>query len=413
MKILFFVAKFPCTSETFVLNQVTSMLDRGHDVRIYSWGKGDKSCNHKDIEKYGLRSKIIYMDMEVPKSHVIRLLKIVPRFLNMLVKYGWKIYRLFLPKYGHPLLSKNLMQCYIAQRFLKWSWNPDVIVSHFGDNGIVISSLRNSGVIPQGIKCLTFFHAHEICRMSIEEVARFYKPMFNDDDILLPINHLWEKKLIKAGANPQKIKLLHMGVDLKRFNYVESNEISDTINILSVGRLCGQKGFEYAINGVVEFAKKTKKNISYRIIGEGALGKKLKTLVENLEAENYINFLGAQPQQIVAKEMQKANVFLLPSVTDEDGFMEGIPVAIMEAMARGLLCVSTYHSGIPELIEDGKNGFLCKEKDSTGIAVALGKIEMLTFDQMNEIRRNARRIIERDFDVCKETEKLMNLIEKG
>lgn len=414
MRILFFVAQFPCTSETFVLNQVTSMIEAGHDVRIYSWGKADPFCTHKDVVKYDLMSKTIYMDMDVPQSHAVRFFKIIPSIVKMVIKYGHSAFRLLSPEYGDPVKSKNLIQSYIAQRFLKFDWLPEVIVSHFGDNGILITAMRNAGVIPSDTKCFTYFHAHEICRMNVGQAASFYKPMFNGQDILLPINYLWKERLISAGANPQNVKVLRMGVDLKRFKYVENNEIGDTINILSVGRLCGQKGFEYAIRGVAEYAKSAKsanKKISYRIIGRGELEKILKKLVDELNASDYIHFIGSQPQQVVAEEIKKANVFLLPSVTDDAGFMEGIPVALMEAMARGLVCISTYHSGIPELITDGKTGFLCKEKDYGGIAKKIREIESLSLDQWNTIRQKAREVIESDFDVVKETRKLQDLIE--
>ncbi|MBL1603589.1 glycosyltransferase, partial [Klebsiella pneumoniae] len=66
--------------------------------------------------------------------------------------------------------------------------------------------------------------------------------------------------------------------------------------------------------------------------------------------------------------------FLLPSVTASNGDMEGIPVALMEAMASGLPVISTYHSGIPELIDDHKNGYLCPERNSEAIAKILYEI---------------------------------------
>lgn len=412
MKILFFVAQFPCTSETFVLNQVTSMIDKGHDVRIFSWGMPDLKCNHKDIEKYDLLSKTIYLDMSIPFSHVKRLLKITPSIIKLLLKYGCSIFRLFSAKHGDSIKSKNLLQCYIAQRFLNLDWQPDAVVSHFGDNGIIVTALRNAGILPKGIKYFTYFHAHEICRQSVEQTAKFYGPMFNDIDVLLPINHLWERQLIAAGATPDNVKVLRMGVDLERFGFIDDNAIGDTINILSVGRLCGQKGFEYAIDGVAKYAKETNKKVNYKIIGRGELETKLKKLVDELDACKYIHFLGGQPQQVVAEELEKANVFLLPSVTDDKGYMEGIPVALMEAMARGLVCISTYHSGIPEMITDEETGFLCEEKDSAGIANALLKIEKLSAEQMNILRHRARCVIENEYDVVKETAKLQKLIER-
>ena len=59
---------------------------------------------------------------------------------------------------------------------------------------------------------------------------------------------------------------------------------------------------------------------------------------------------------------------ILPSVTDDRGLMEGIPIALMEAMAMKIPVVSTFHSGIPELIEDNCSGWLCHEKNAEEIA---------------------------------------------
>ncbi len=411
MKILFFVSTFPCTSETFVLNQVTSMIDKGHDVRIYSWGKGDKACAHIDIEKYKLLNKTWYMDMGIPCSYVKRFFKILPHIIKMIFRYGLSVLRLSNSRYGHPHHSKNLLQYYVANRFMKENWVPNVVISHFGDTGIIATSLRNAAIIPESTKCYTFFHAHEICRMTVNELAKFYRPMFNPQDILLPISYYWKKKIIAAGALPDNINVIRMGVDVQRFDFIDKYVVDNTIRILSVGRLCGQKGFEYAIRGVVEYAKNTQKQINYIIIGQGGLESKLKNIVSELCAYNYIHFVGAQPQQIVAEEMKKAHVFLLPSVTDDEGYMEGIPVALMEAMARGLICISTYHSGIPELIEDRHTGFLCEEKKSEEISDALQEIEQLSEAQITKMRNAARKKIEEDYNVITETKKLLNLIE--
>ena len=394
-----------------MLNQVTSMIDKGHDVRIYSWGKGDSSCNHQDISKYRLLEQTWHIDKKIPQPHAKRLLYILPTIIRLITRYGFSVLRLAMPRYGHDLHSRNLMQFFIASKFLDTDWKPDVVISHFGDNGIMMTAMRYAGIIPKSTKCYTFFHAHEICRMTVEQTRQFYKPMFNNHDILLPISRYWEKKLIAAGANPNNVKVIRMGVDLQRFRYNEDNCIGDTLNILSVGRLVGQKGYEYAIKGVAEYAKVARKKIRYNIIGKGELDKSLKTLVDELGAGEYIHFLGVQPQQVVADELQKANVFLLPSVTDDQGYMEGIPVARMEAMSRGLACISTYHSGIPELIDDGKTGFLCAEKNATEIAQALTTLERLSQQELDTIRRAARAVVESDFDVNKETQKLQKLVE--
>ncbi len=72
--------------------------------------------------------------------------------------------------------------------------------------------------------------------------------------------------------------------------------------------------------------------------------------------------------------MREHNVLLVPSVTDSQGGMEGIPVVIMEAMATGLLVVASRHSGIPEIVRHGENGLLAEERNHAELADHLANI---------------------------------------
>ncbi|WP_264673237.1 glycosyltransferase [Raoultella planticola] len=90
--------------------------------------------------------------------------------------------------------------------------------------------------------------------------------------------------------------------------------------------------------------------------------------------------------------------------------MEGIPVALMEAMATGLPVISTYHSGIPELITNSKTGWLCPERDSASIAKALYEV-IRTKEIIPDIIHNARLQIEENFNQDVEYKKMACLLE--
>jgi colanic acid/amylovoran biosynthesis glycosyltransferase len=96
---------------------------------------------------------------------------------------------------------------------------------------------------------------------------------------------------------------------------------------------------------------------------------------------------------------------VLPSVTAEDGQMEGIPVALMEAMAAGVPVVATRLSGIPELVRDGEGGLLVPERDPAALAEAM---ERLARDPTlgGRLAEGARRAVERDFDRARNVERL-------
>jgi colanic acid/amylovoran biosynthesis glycosyltransferase len=131
-----------------------------------------------------------------------------------------------------------------------------------------------------------------------------------------------------------------------------------------------KKGVEFGIRAVAKIITKYAQ-VEYKIAGDGPLRGDLQALIDRFNMNDKISILGFQRQDQVADLMSKADILVAPSVTSKDGDMEGIPVVIMEAMARGLPVLSTLHSGIPELVEDGKSGFLVPERDPMALAERL------------------------------------------
>jgi len=106
--------------------------------------------------------------------------------------------------------------------------------------------------------------------------------------------------------------------------------------------------------------------------------------------------------------LDDSNIFVLPSITTRDGDQEGIPNAIKEAMARGLPVVSTYHAGIPELIEDGISGFLVPECNEKALAE---KIEYVIShpEIWQSIEEAGRKKIEEEYDKEKINDRLIEI----
>ena len=84
----------------------------------------------------------------------------------------------------------------------------------------------------------------------------------------------------------------------------------------------------------------------------------LEGLIEELNVGNNVKLLGWRHQEEIIELMKHTDVFIAPSVVGGDGDEEGIPVVLMEALAQGMPVLSTQHSGIPELVQDGESGFL-------------------------------------------------------
>mgnify|MGYP000509872845 CR=1 FL=1 len=118
-----------------------------------------------------------------------------------------------------------------------------------------------------------------------------------------------------------------------------------------------------------------------------------------------MNLVGAVEQGVVIEALKNSDVFVLPCVIEKSGTMDGIPVALMEAMALGVPVVSTRVSGIPELI-DNKTGILAKTADSDDLENALNNFFNLQNEEIMQLTNNARKKIENEFNIKIEAKKL-------
>ncbi|MFW4303950.1 glycosyltransferase, partial [Salmonella enterica subsp. enterica serovar Dublin] len=130
----------------------------------------------------------------------------------------------------------------------------------------------------------------------------------------------------------------------------------------------------------------------------GPWERRLRTLIEQYQLEDVIEMPGFKPSHEVKAMLDDADVFLLPSITGTDGDMEGIPVALMEAMAVGIPVVSTVHSGIPELVEAGKSGWLVPENDAQALAARLAEFSRIDHDTLESVITRAREKVAQDFN---------------
>src|SRR5690606_27259516 len=195
-------------------------------------------------------------------------------------------------------------------------------------------------------------------------------------------------------------------VEKFRFNVREPLEAKarrkEIISFLQVSSLVEKKGHIYSLHAFREFLRIYPDAIFY-IGGEGPLKSVCEKFVMDYNLADKVRFLGNLSPNQVADYMSRCDVFLHHSVTASNGSEEGIPTAIMEAMASGLVVVSTYHAGIPELIEDGVSGFLVNEKDIPEYSKVLQRLINLDTAVVAE---RARIIIEQNFNIHKQNKKL-------
>lgn len=405
MKIAFIVNTFPKLSETFVLNQITGMLDLGHEIEIFAFYNSNENKIHPDIKKYKLMKRVHYLNM--PCNNTKRILKAILLIITNCYKNPLKILKsLNLFKYNTEALTLRLF--YTQIHFLNKTYDKfDIILCHFGQNGIIGTYLKKIGI--DG-KIITTFHGYDMSGF-ISNNNNIYKNLFLEGDLFLPISNYWGKKLVELNCDEKKIVVHHMGIPLDKFKY--SKRIlhpNEEIKILTIGRLTEKKGHKYAIKAIAKLIHKHK-NLTYQIAGDGPLKEELKGLVKKLGIGNHIKFFGSVDDDTILRLYRESHIFILPSITACNGDCEGIPVVLMEAQATGLPTVSTFHSGIPEIIINGKSGFLVPEQDVNAL---VNKIDILIENPeiWSKMSKCGRKFIEKEYDIKILNQKLVQICQK-
>ena len=180
-------------------------------------------------------------------------------------------------------------------------------------------------------------------------------------------------KQIGKGVFDEKVKCIYHGLDTCYYKRNRPIRKTQRPVILGVGQLKERKGFQILIDALGLLHQRGL-NFECRIAGEGPLRGVMEDQIQRLDLGDQVKLLGALPHEGVFAQYEEANIFALPAVEARDGDRDGIPNVILEAMAMELPVVSTWHSGIPEAVIDGKNGLLVSPSDPKALADALARL---------------------------------------
>lgn len=307
MKILMVVGSFPVVHDICVLNQITGLIDRGHDVHIFAFSKGDFVNVQEDVIAYDLINKTIF--------------KKLPAHLNQ--------YDIILFQFGHRVFD---------------------IKKEYKFKGKVAVCFRGYDI--------TVF---------LNNNPHAYDKYFDCCDLFLPVCQAFKKILMKIGCPNHKIKVQHSAIDCSKFIF-KKRELPQNgpINIVSAGRFVEKKGFKYVFYAIAELIKQYPQ-AHYTLIGDGVLKKDYENLIKELGIDEKVTLCGWKTHKEYIRLLDQVQMLVLPSVTAENSDQEGIANVLKEAMAMGLLVIATDHSGNSELIDHGVSGFLVPERNSNAI----------------------------------------------
>lgn len=388
MRVAIFLDAFPLISETFILRQITGLLDLGHEVDIYADREGDSHAPvHPQVREYSLLSRTTYMNMpmaiayelpvwpvtgrtwlpgtEEPVYNAVRLIQALPTFVQCArITPALTLQALNPFQYGYQAQSLSALYRLSAISRKSRRKRYDVLHVHFGPVANSFRFVRHLLKAPLVVS----FHGYDFGVWPRKEGQRVYTRLFRIADAITVNSDYTRSRLAALGCPPGKLHKLPVGVDLQTFPFHERvYEPGKPVRILTVGRLVEKKGIEYSIRAVA-FAREKHPALHYDIVGDGPMRSDLETLIRHLGVQDVVTLHGAQDSITVRQMMDQAHIFILASVTASDGDEEGQGLVLQEAQSSGLPVLATQHDGFSESIVPDQSGFLVPERDISALS---------------------------------------------
>lgn len=399
MKVTYIAYEFPALTQTFVFREVLSLIDLGVDVRVVALRMPEKTiAASRDVAP--LVSRVDYVGYTSALKGTIDLVRLLA---------------------SHPLRTATAVRLLVARVHPARKWfayafhllqacslvcredigTADLIHAHFaaGPSSIAMFSSVLSGV-PFSVTA----HAYDLFA---EEVG--LREKVRRAALFVTISEYNRRWLIgRFGQDAEGVELVHCGVDAPALVEFARSRAKIARRVVAVGSLGAKKGHDVLIRAC-SILKQRGVGLECRVIGDGPLRGELEELVGELEVGDVVTLCGGLPPEHVREEVAAATVAVLACRRAVSGDMDGIPVALMEAMAMGCVVVSTRVSGIPELITDGVSGLLVEPDSAEALADALERA-LGAGDDLTEMEARAVERASADFDERANARRLVTLM---
>lgn len=291
-----------------------------------------------------------------------------------------------------------------------------LLAAHFGPGSLYALPYAERLNLP----LIATFHGFDVpllwnARKYHPEYWRYWmlsKWMFARVDRFLAASEELRNMLIDIGAPREKVYTWRLGVRIPELSSLKPRErqAGETYRLIQVGRFVEKKGYIYSLRAL-EILKKRYRDahrdfhVELTCVGDGEGRRECEQFVQTHDLQDCVKFVNHHPQNEVFKMMEASDVLLCPSIVARNGDRESGILVAKEAGARCVPVIGTYHGGIPEIIDDGKTGFIVQERDSEAIAKHLETL--LTHEALRrEMGMAARRKIENEYCLEKRVEEL-------
>jgi len=394
--VAYVLRKFPVLSETFVLNELLGLQERGVPLVVFSLLRPNDPRFHEDLSR--LKAPVYFLPDLFDLGKILR----HHRRLRESIGVSYRKTLLYtLSRRKRALLWRFLQAGFLAnearrlhvRHFHAQFANSPTTVAHLASRltGIPFSFTAHAMDI----------YKHRVNRSALTRKVRDARFVVTVSDY----NKTFMDRLTHAPEG--RILRIYNGIDIERYS-PNGQPSPEPFRILCVARFVEKKGIPTLVEAC-RILRDEGVDFHCDIVGKGRLRPFLRDRIKQAGLGDHVVLHGAKSQLEVLEFYHSAHLYVLPCRVGEDGNREGLPVSIVEALACGLPVVSTPITGIPEAVRDGENGFLIPPDDPEELARVLRRIveDRMLYDSL---RSRAREPVATLFDQTRtitELERLM------
>lgn len=406
MRIALFVGGFPTLTETWLIDQVAGLVERGHEVTVFADptdGSAGGAGVHPAVAQHDLMKRVRHRptrhdgwSKRVLSTAMVAIMN-MPRHPRAMIgainvlKYGWRAASGDLVRLSVPMLGR--------ERF-------DVVHAHHGDVGYVAAILKRWGLIRDPL--LTSFHGPDLTDAVLMRRSNGYDELIRMGDRFTTGSAYMRGVATSIGFAAEKIEVLPQGIRPERFAFRPRSIGADgAVRMLSIARLAPVKGIEFAIRAMAILRERLPK-LEYVIVGDGPLRAQLEALIKELKLEDCVRITGMLTADKLAPVLAESHFLVMPGVKLEDGQVEGQGLVLLEAQACGMPVIATRAGGMPEMLREGETGLLCEPRSVESLAEAIvGLIDRA--GDWPRMGQAGRTIVEEQFGVARQLDRLVAL----
>jgi glycosyltransferase involved in cell wall biosynthesis len=404
-KLLVVLKGYPRLSETFIAQELLGLEQAGFDLTLISMRRPTDKKRHPVHDE--IKARVVYLP-EYLYEEPLRVLRALiagvskPGFRPLLKRFRADLKRDFTPN-----RVRRLGQALVLAH--EWPDGGEWLHAHFIHTP---ASVTYYASIMTGIPWTCSAHAKDIWTSPDWELSEKLG------------NARWSVTCTRGGfehmrnLSPSRdnVHLSYHGLDLARFgpspfdhSARDGSDAADPVRILSVGRAVEKKGYDVLLQALALLPPE----LSWRFehIGGGDELPKLKALAERLGIAQRIGWNGAMAQEEVLSRYRTSDIFALACRVAADGDRDGLPNVLVEASSQRLPCISTFVSGVPELLTDGENGLVVPPEEPALLAKAIEKA-IREPALRSELGRAAERRVREHFDHHSSIRQLSRLFEE-